>query len=100
MIYRQCSRSEVQTVFNEQEYWERAQSGEFTEHVRWTGKKPRRKGDLAGTVSQTVEYRDHRGRVVALIHQNVYRHTGRVKGRPDPITLLHRGVLYDASREH
>jgi hypothetical protein len=98
--YRKSSMAEVQKVFNDQAYWRRMQEGEFTARIIWLGRPRRkRKSRLRGTRSQTVEYLDGRGNRIALVHQNAYPN-GRVRGRPDPITLLHNGVLYDCSSEH
>lgn len=74
------------------------QRGEFIERILWQGRK-KRKGNLKGLRSQTVGYFDHEGRRIALVHQNVNA-TGKIRGRPDPITLKHHGVLYDCSAEH
>ena len=100
MTYRLSTPAEVQKIFNEHGYWERAQKGELTECELWRGTRKRRKGDLRGTVSQTIGYFDHGGKLIARVHQNISVRTGMVKGRPDPITLLHDGVLYDCGRFH
>jgi len=98
--YRKSSMAEVRAIFNAQGYAERMQRGEFTPHIIWQGRtKRKRKSNLRGTRSQTVEYRDERSKLIVRVHQNAYP-DGRVRGEPDPITLLHNGVLYNASAEH
>lgn len=98
-VYRKSTSAEVRAIFNAQRYWERMQEGHFTECELWRG-KPRRRGNLRGTISQTIGYFDQHDKLIVRVHQNVDRRTGRVRGRPDPITLLHHGVLYDCSHEH
>ncbi len=97
--YRKSTSAEVRAIFNAQEYWERVHGGEFTEELEWQG-RVRRRGNLRGTVSQTIGYYDQNGKRIARVHQNIDRATGEVIGRPDPLTLLHHGVLYDCSHEH
>lgn len=83
-------------MFNEGMYQERAERGEFFEHLlKDDHPSPRRCPEPRCTRSQTIEYLDSEGRRVALVHQYL-RRNGRLggSGLPDPKLLFRNGTLY------
>jgi hypothetical protein len=83
-------------MFNEGQYWLRAQTGPLWQTVEENGHpSPPLAGEPLCTCSQIVSYRDQDAREVARVHQYV-RPDGSLglSGCPDPQQLLHEGVLY------
>jgi hypothetical protein len=90
------SSSTIQRIFNANDYWGRAKSGEFTQKILKDGHpSPPLADEPFCTKSQIVEYVDRSGNTVAHVHQYV-RTDGTLgaSGRPDPKALCHNGVLY------
>lgn len=89
------NEDEIRRLFNEGRYFERMLAGEF--RVRIIRQNPRKRGDrkVRNTMSQTVEYWDRFGNLVARVHQYV-RRDGTIagSGRPDPKLLVQDGVTY------
>ena len=83
-------------MFNEGRYWERALSGEFTQHIRRNSHRDvPPTGEPVCTRSQIVTYLDQQGRKVTIVHQYL-RPDGTLGagGRPDPKWLLVRNFVY------
>ena len=79
------TEAELRQIFNERHFYERMQNGEFRSYILHLTR--RRSGDrrVRHPMSRMVEYRDHIGRRVALVHQ--YRlPDGSLggSGKPDP----------------
>jgi hypothetical protein len=91
---RKVSREDLRRLFNDGQYWQRAQQGEFKLEIKRRMTSLAQVGEPPGTVSQIVVYRDESGRAVALVHQYV-RSDGSLggSGRPDPKELLVDGTL-------
>jgi hypothetical protein len=86
---------ELRRIFNEGRYYERMLAGEF--HRTIIDQRRRRRGDrnVRNAWSQTVEYRDTYGNIVARVHQ--YRKSdGSLggSGRPDPKLVVYEEVIY------
>ncbi len=79
----------MRRLFNDGQYWQRAQQGEFTIEIKRHMTPLPQAGEPAGTVSQIAVCTDASGRPVALVHQYV-RLDGSLggSGRPDPKELL------------
>jgi hypothetical protein len=93
---RLVSRQELYQLFNDGEYWERAQRGELHQQLR----RDRHPASPAAPVpyctrSQTIKYLDSTGAEVALVHQYL-RPDGSLgaSGRPEPKRLFVDGVLW------
>jgi hypothetical protein len=87
---------ELRRIFNDGDYWNRAQYGDLFQTVEEEGHpSPPLAGEPHCTLSQIIAYRDDRARQVARVHQYL-RPDGSLglEGRPDPQELLHEGVLY------
>lgn len=88
--------SEMQRMFNEGAFWDKAKSGELTpvpledRHPALTAAN-----EPFCTRSQMVSYRDASNSEIARVHQYV-RTDGTLgaSGKPDPKRLLQDGVLY------
>jgi hypothetical protein len=88
--------TEMQKMFNEGGYWDKAKSGEFTtvtiddRHPSLTAAN-----EPFCTFSQMVSYRDASGNEVARVHQYL-RQDGTIgaSGKPDPKRLFSSGELY------
>ena len=88
--------TEMQKMFNEGGYWEKAKSGEFTmvtlehRHPALTAAN-----EPHCTYSQMISYRDASGNEAARVHQYL-RPDGTVgaSGKPDPKRLYSDGCLY------
>jgi len=97
--HKRVSAEELRRRFNDGKYWERAQSGEFTERVvREDEASPRARKRINlphGTLSQILSYDDPQGRRVALVHQYL-RPDGTLgaSGKPDPKWVRADGVIY------
>jgi hypothetical protein len=93
---KRITPSEMQTMFNEGTYWERAQRGEFSvvaledRHPTLTAAN-----EPHCTHSQMLSYRDSSGNEVARVHQYL-RPDGQIgaSGKPDPKRLYKDGELY------
>lgn len=88
------SRGRLREIFNQGQYWERTQAGEFRELVIESAPAPIQAGQRPGTNSEIIEYRNLTDRI-AVVHQ--YTHPdGSVggSGRPDPKAVLKDGILY------
>lgn len=87
---------EMRKIFNDGEYWERSQRGEFSliiledRHPALT-----KANEPFCTRSQMLSYRDKAGYEVARAHQYL-RPKGDIgtSGRPDPKRLFKDGELY------
>jgi len=89
----------LRQLFNDGEYWQRAQYGDLFQTVEAEGHpSPPISGEPFCTYSQIVAYRDDHGHQVARVHQYL-RPDGSIglSGRPDPQLLLEDGVLYIAA---
>lgn len=74
-------------------------AGEFSAHVRSEHPADPSYGQVEGTVSQMVAYRNKNGRQVALVHQYL-RPDGKLGGRskrPTPKNIRIGNTLYVAS---
>lgn len=90
--------SELQRMFNEGKYWERAKAGEF-KVVKPQDDHPafKRRNIPRCTRSQLIGYFDESNNRIALLHQ--YRlSSGELgaSGKPDPKLLLVDGIIYSA----
>ena len=93
---QRITSAELRRIFNEDGFWERAQSGEFEERVlKSRHPAPPASGEPHCTESQIVCYHLPDGTRVALVHQYL-RPNGTVgaSGRPDPKAMLKDGILY------
>jgi hypothetical protein len=82
-------------MFNEGKFWERVQSGELDAVILRDRIAPPTAGQLPGSHSQSVSYRDEDGNEVARVHQYLKPDkTIGATGRPDPKRLLVDGILY------
>lgn len=83
--------------FNDGQYLERAARGELIVVVLPPDDRPAppEAGQIEGTLSQMISYRDQAGNEVARAHRYL-RPDGTLgaSGRPDPKRLLQDGVLY------
>ena len=83
-------------MFNEEGYWEKTKSGEFTtvtlehRHPALTAAN-----EPNCTYSQMISYRDANGNEMARVHQYL-RPDGTIgaSGKPDPKRILLGGTLY------
>jgi hypothetical protein len=95
--FRRISKQELQQKFNEGQYWERAQSGEFLEEPIDDAPAARRYGFPRGTRDQTVWYYERTSppRRVAVVHQ-FRKPDGALaaSGRPDPKWLREGDTIY------
>lgn len=89
------SAEEIQRVFNENQYYERMQAGEFRSEVVKQNRRRTGGRNVRNTMSQTVVYRDSYGRRVAVVHQYRKR-DGSLggSGKPDPKLVIHEGTMY------
>jgi hypothetical protein len=98
---QETSRAAVRQLFNDHEYWERAQWGDLYQTVEEENHpSPPLAGEPECTHSQIVAYRDENGHQVARVHQYL-KPDGSIglSGRPDPLLLLHDGILYVAAED-
>jgi hypothetical protein len=94
----EISKQELQNLFNDERYWERAMYGELFQTVEEDGHpSPPLANEEVCTRSQIIAYRDDRGHQVARVHQYV-RPDGTLgaSGRPDPQEVLFEDALYIA----
>lgn len=85
----------MRRIFNENNVWERVQSGELVAVVMESRNAPAASGQPPGTLSQSISYRDPDGNEVARIHQYLMTDGNLgAGGRPDPKRLFLNGVLY------
>jgi hypothetical protein len=83
----------LRELFNEGQYFERLQAGEFTADIRDQRAAPSRYP--AGTRSQIIRYLDSNGRTVAIIHQYGTPDGMPISGSlPDPKYLFQDGTRY------
>jgi hypothetical protein len=89
------SKDLLRGMFNEDRYCERMLEGEFQARIVAQNRKRRGDSRVRNTLSQTVEYWDKFGNLIARVHQYRKR-DGSLggSGRPDPKMQLHEGVLY------
>jgi hypothetical protein len=86
---------EMRRIFNQNNYWERVQSGELSAVVLESRNAPASAGQPPGTLSQSISYRDPDGNEIARVHQYLMTDgTLSAGGRPDPKRLFYNGVLY------
>lgn len=100
MAIKYVCEDELQRIFNDGRYYERMRAGELRAHI--VRERHCRRGDrrIRNTMSQTVEYRDRFGGLIARVHQFRRRDgSSGASGRPDPKVLLHEGVLYALDME-
>lgn len=93
---RVVSAAELRRMFNEHDFWARAQRGGLTQKlVDQSHVSSPRSGLPICTWSQIIAYLDDKGSKVALVHQYL-RPDGTLgaSGRPDPKRLLLEGLLY------
>jgi hypothetical protein len=86
---------EICEIFNQGQYWERLQRGEFVAVVLEDRHPSLMKANEPFcTRSQMVSYRDHSNCEHARVHQYL-RPDGKIgaSGKPDPKRLLHEGML-------
>ena len=86
---------EMRQLFNNGRYIERVLQGELTIVTTDDRPAPPSAGQVPGTKSQMLSYRDRDNNEVARAHQYL-KPDGTIggSGRPDPKRLLHEGVLY------
>lgn len=92
---RRVNAEELQRLFNEAGYYNRTQTGEFSEEVVYEGRPRKEANQPTGTRSERVNYVDHNGRYVATVHQ--YRKpdgTLGASGLPDPKRVRIGNVVY------
>lgn len=86
---------ELRRMFNVGRYYERVLAGEFQATVVRQNRPRRENRQPPGTRSQTVEYRDADGHLIARVHQYRLRDGSLgASGRPDPLALFHEGIMY------
>lgn len=98
---RRVSSQELRLLFNQNAYWQKAQSGEFTHTIDADRvPSPPPPGHPPGTRSQMISYFDSQGNRVARVHQYL-RPDGSIggSGRPDPKMLMVNGVIYMLPRD-
>jgi len=94
--FKRVSAAELNRLFNEGRYFERAHAGEFRQRLEKDDHPaPPHSGQKFCTRTQTVSYLDVQGNRIALIHQ-YKREDGTIgaSGRPSPQRLLLDGVVY------
>lgn len=93
---KRISTTEMQKMFNEGGYWDKAKSGEFTS-VTLEHRHPAltAANEPFCTYSQMVSYRDASDNEIARVHQYL-REDGTIgaSGKPDPKRLCVGGTLY------
>lgn len=96
IIIQRVDPEQICAIFNEDRYWERAQTGEFTQVILEDRHPALMKADEPFcTQSQMVSYRDAAGNEVVRVHQYLRPdNTIGASGRPDPKRLLKNDVLY------
>jgi hypothetical protein len=95
MRSRVVDQEEIRKLFNEGRYYERMQAGEFRAQI--IRQVLVRRGDrrIRNAFSQTVQYWDRFGNLVAVVHQYRKRDGSLgASGRPDPKFLRHEDVIY------
>lgn len=87
----------MRRLFNDGQYCERAERGELATVILPPADRlaPNEAGQVIGTLTQMLSYRDAEGNEVARVHRYL-RPDGTIggSGRPDPKRLLENGVLY------
>jgi len=102
-FFRSVEESErlVRQLFNDEQYYERFLNGEFLACLH-DERKPSSPDEPAGTRSIMLNYIDHTGRKVCLVHFYL-RPDGTLGGagvrRPDPKVMVHAGVKHIAKHE-
>ena len=98
---RFVSPSELRRMFNEGDFWRRAEAGEFEKEILRDGhpSAPRAPEPIC-TRSMIIAYVDSGKEMVAVVHQYL-RTDGTLggSGRPDPKKLFINGVHYDLRLE-
>jgi len=93
---KRISPTEMQKMFNEEGFWEKTKSGEFST-VTLEHRHPALTvaNEPFCTFSQMISYRDASNNEVARVHQYL-RPDGTIgaSGKPDPKRLLLNGTLY------
>lgn len=90
--------AELRRRFNEGNYADRADAGEFLQVVTRDGHPSQeRSGEPYCTRSQIIEYWTHAGQKIATVHRYL-RADGTIgaSGKLDPKVLVERGVRYRA----
>jgi hypothetical protein len=93
---QRITSAELRLIFNQDELWERAQSGEFEERIlKARHPAPAASSEPYCTQSQMVGYHLPDGTRICLVHQYL-RPDGTVgaSGRPDPKALVKDGTFY------
>ncbi|MBM4285636.1 MAG: hypothetical protein FJ128_10375 [Deltaproteobacteria bacterium] len=93
---KRINSKELQKIFNEKGFWERASSGELkVEVMSEKHPSPLKSAQPPCTLSQILAYFDNQGQEVARVHQ-YKRPDGSLggSGRPDPKRLFINGVIY------
>jgi hypothetical protein len=97
------SREEMQRRFNDGRYWDRLQTGEFTEVVTEyhpSTKYPEVIERHPGAISVTAHYLNAKGQMIVEVHYFRMPDGSVVPGkRPDPKLLFEDGVLYHQEKE-
>jgi hypothetical protein len=86
----------IQRIFNDNRYFELVKSGQWTAEISESDIVLRSRPRIpAGSLSQSVIYRDELGRRVARVHQFL-KPNGKLgaSGKPDPKFLEYDGDLY------
>ena len=92
---RGVERAELNELFNDNQYWERAQAGEFTVELKTNRHRQDPTPSLPYcTHSQIIRYIDHAGATIAVVHQ-MRLPDGRIggSGRPEPKALWFGGEM-------
>jgi len=90
--------AELRRRFNDGDYWQRAEAGEFRQVVVRDGHpSPDLSGEPYCTRSQIIEYRRATGHKIAKVHRYL-RPDGTIggSGKPDPKVLVEGGIRYRA----
>jgi hypothetical protein len=86
---------EMRRIFNENNLWDKLTSGELTAVILESRNAPDSAGQPAGTLSQSISYRDPDGNEIARVHQYLKPdNTLGGSGQPDPKRVYYDGVLY------
>src|SRR5690242_3554705 len=99
MVPTRIDKWEMRRRFNCGGYHKRALKGEFTVLPYKPRKRPQlassTSGQVPGTLSGMIEFRDHNNRTIAKLHRFV-RPDGTVgaSGLPDPKVLFENGTLF------
>jgi len=93
---QKISVSDLRQLFNEADYWLKAQDGRLKEQLLKDRHPTSPKAPVPiCTRSQLISYIDNDGQEIAQVHQYLKPDgTLGASGKPDPKRLLHNGVLY------